>query len=57
MAHFVYATNRSGVYEIWLRNRADASERLLVSSRDMPDTLSEDNILDCAFSPDGSRVA
>jgi Tol biopolymer transport system component len=56
-AHFAYATSRSGVREIWLRNRADASERLLVSARDMPDTLAEDNILDCAFSPDGSRVA
>ncbi len=56
-AHFVHATNRSGVYEIWLRNRADASERLLVSSHDMPDPSSGDNILDCAFSPDGSRVA
>jgi Tol biopolymer transport system component len=56
-AHFVYATNRSGVYEIWLRNRADTSERLIASSRDMPDSASDDTILDCTFSPDGSRVA
>jgi Tol biopolymer transport system component len=55
--HFVYSTSRSGVYEIWLRNRADGSERLIVNSRDMPDSTSDDTILDCAFSPDGSRVA
>jgi eukaryotic-like serine/threonine-protein kinase len=55
--HFVYSTNRSGVDEIWLRNRADATERLVVSTRDMPDTRTDDHILDCAFSPDGSRVA
>ena len=56
-AHFVYATSRSGVYEIWLRNRADASERLIISTRDLPDNAPDDIILDCAFSPDGSRVA
>ena len=36
--HFVYATNRSGAYEIWLRNRADGSERLIASARDMPES-------------------
>jgi Tol biopolymer transport system component len=53
--HFAYITDRSGADEIWLRNRQDGSERLVVgrgkSSGD------EIHLLDCAISPDGSRVA
>jgi len=54
--NFAYATNRDGSYEIWLRNRRDGSERLIVSERDFPEGKS-DGFLDCAISPDGSRVA
>ena len=62
-AHFVYVTRRSGADEIWLRDRADGSERLIASARELAadprkeDLLWEDALLDCAFSPDGSRVA
>jgi serine/threonine protein kinase len=55
--HFAYVTNRSGDYEIWLRNRTDGSERLIVSTRDLPHSGSTTYFLDCAMSPDGSRVA
>jgi Tol biopolymer transport system component len=55
--NFAYSTDRSGTGEIWLRNRRDGSERMIVSARDFPDHLSIDNFLDCAISPDGSRVA
>jgi eukaryotic-like serine/threonine-protein kinase len=54
--HFVYATNRDGANEIWLRNRQDGSERMIVSAKDFPDGKS-DGFLDCVISPDGSRVA
>jgi eukaryotic-like serine/threonine-protein kinase len=54
--HFVYATNRDGGNEIWLRNRRDGSERMIVSAHDFPDGKS-DGFLDCEISPDGSRVA
>src|SRR5581483_7347036 len=33
-AHFAYSTSRNQYYEIWLRNRADGSERRIVSARD-----------------------
>ncbi len=54
--HFAYATDRDGTYEIWLRNRRDGSERRIVSAHDFPDGQA-DSFLDCAISPDGSRVA
>jgi Tol biopolymer transport system component len=54
--HFAYATNRGGSQEIWLRNRRDGSERMIVSARDFSDGKT-DGFLDCAISPDGSRVA
>jgi len=53
---FAYATNRDGSNEIWLRNRRDGSERMIVSAHDFPDGKSN-GFLDCAISPDGSRVA
>jgi len=56
-AHFAYATDRSGVYEIWLRSRQDGSERMIVSAHDFPDDTAGIAFLDCAISPDGSRVA
>jgi serine/threonine protein kinase len=52
--HFAYSTDRSGAPEIWLRNRTDGSERLIVSRRELPAA----NVFnDCAISPDGGRVA
>jgi eukaryotic-like serine/threonine-protein kinase len=53
-AHFAYATDRSGISEVWLRNRADGTERLIAGSRDFPETGAG---IDCEVSPDGSRVA
>jgi serine/threonine protein kinase len=49
-----YVTNRSGVQEIWLRNRTDGSERLIVSERQFG---AAEWLFDCAVSPDGTRVA
>jgi TolB protein len=51
---FVYSTDRSGAAEIWLRNRADGSERLIVGRREFPEGST---LMDCAISPDGGRVA
>jgi Tol biopolymer transport system component len=56
-AHFAYITDRNGHDEIWLRNRADGSERRIVSTLDFPGASEGDLFLDCAISPDGSRVA
>ena len=52
--HFAYITDRNGAREIWLRNRADGSERLIVGQKEFP---GEASFLDCAISPDGSRIA
>jgi Tol biopolymer transport system component len=51
--HFAYSTDRIGAPEIWLRNRVDGSERLIVSRRELP---AANVFLDCAISPDGDRV-
>jgi len=51
---FVYSTDRSGAPEIWLRNRADGSERLIAGRKEFPEVST---LLDCAISPDGGRVA
>jgi TolB protein len=51
---FAYVTYRSGSPEIWLRNRADGSERLIVGAKELP---SVDLLYDCLISPDGSRLA
>jgi hypothetical protein len=52
---FAYATDRSGAYEIWLRNRQDGSEGLIAGQKDF---LGGANVLlDCAISPDGGRIA
>jgi Tol biopolymer transport system component len=56
-AHFAYVTDRNGHDEIWLRNRTDGSERRIVSTLDFPHSSDGDLFLDCAISPDGSRVA
>ncbi len=52
--HFAYVTDRSGLPEIWLRNRMDGSERRIVDSTMLPETT---ELTDCAISPDGTRVA
>ncbi len=51
--HFAYVTDRSGVEEIWIRNRNDGTERL----QPTPHASVTDTIYDCDFSPDGARVA
>jgi len=51
--HFAYVTDRSGVEEIWIRNRNDGTERL----QPTPHASATDTIYDCDFSPDGARVA
>jgi serine/threonine protein kinase len=51
---FAYSTDRSGAAEIWLRNRLDGSERLIAGKKDIGDVV---QILDCAISPDGNRIA
>jgi serine/threonine protein kinase len=54
--HFAYITDRNGRPEIWLRNRADGSERLIVGQKEFPGEASV-FLLDCAISPDGNRIA
>lgn len=54
-AHFAYITDRSGADEIWLRDRRDGSERLIVGNGGS--SGDEIHLLDCDISPDGSRVA
>jgi len=53
--HFVYATDRSGQYEVWLRSRQDGSERLIAGPKHFAGASGV--LLDCTISPDGSRVA
>jgi Tol biopolymer transport system component len=54
-SRFAYIRNRSGADEIWLRDRQDHSERLIVgiggSREDAP------ALPDTAISPEGRRVA
>ena len=52
---FAYITSRSGGDEIWLHNRQDGSDRLLVGYKDSKGD--PPRMLDTAISPDGSRVA
>jgi Tol biopolymer transport system component len=52
--HFAYVTDRSGAPEIWLRNRMDRSERRIVDSTILPEAT---ELMDCAISPDGTRLA
>jgi roadblock/LC7 domain-containing protein len=53
--HFAYVTDRSGADEIWLHNRQDGSERVVVGYGGRQDDAPR--MLDTAISPDGSRVA
>jgi len=53
--HFAYITARTGVAEIWLRNRSDGSERRIAGQQEFGDEESE--FFDCAISPDGNHVA
>ena len=53
--HFAFATDRSGDYEVWLRNRQDRSERRIAGQGDFPGGARE--LLECSISPDGSRIA
>jgi Tol biopolymer transport system component/predicted Ser/Thr protein kinase len=51
--HFAYVTDRSGAQEIWIRNRNDGTER----RQPTPQVAAGNPIYDCAFSPDGARIA
>jgi Tol biopolymer transport system component/DNA-binding winged helix-turn-helix (wHTH) protein len=53
---YAYATDRSGIYEIWLRNEEEGSERPLVTQKDFGNDKTS-HILDVTFSPDGQRIA
>lgn len=53
-AQFAFATTRNGDPEIWLRNFADNTERLIVGPKELPDTAA---LYDCAISPNGTRIA
>ena len=53
---YAYATDRTGIYEIWLRNETDGSERPLVTQKDFGSDKTA-LILDVKFSPDGQRIA
>jgi eukaryotic-like serine/threonine-protein kinase len=52
--HIAYVTDRIGSPEIWLRNRIDGSERRIVDSTILPEAT---ELMDCAISPDGTRLA
>ena len=52
---FVYATDRSGTYELRLHNQQDGSERLIAGQKQFGGDAGV--LLDCTISPDGSRVA
>jgi hypothetical protein len=51
---FLYVTDRSGKPEIWLHNRVDGSERLIVGAQQLPGLSA---LLDLEVSPDSTRVA
>ena len=55
-SRFAYVTDRSGVQQLWLRNRKEGLEQLIASPKDFPGT-SAPTFLDSAISPDGTRVA
>jgi hypothetical protein len=52
--HFAYVTDRNDSPDIWLRNQADGSARLIAGSRELPGASA---LFDADISPDGSRVA
>ena len=52
---FAYISDRGGADELWLRNRHDGSDRLIVGGE--PHRSDSPDLLDTAISPDGSRVA
>ncbi|MBV8902263.1 MAG: serine/threonine-protein kinase [Acidobacteriia bacterium] len=54
-AHFAYITARSGMAEIWLRNRVDGSERRIAGQKEFG--VEESQFFDCAISPDGNHIA
>jgi eukaryotic-like serine/threonine-protein kinase len=53
--HFAYITNRNGAQEIWLRDGTDGSERRIAGQKEFG--TGESRFLDCAVSPDGTRIA
>ena len=55
-SRFAYVTNRSGVDQLWLRNRSQGLEQLIAAPKDFPGVPSP-VFLDSAISPDGTRVA
>jgi len=55
-SRFAYVTNRSGMDQLWLRNRNQGLEQLVTGSKDFPGVPSL-QFLDSAISPDCTRVA
>jgi len=53
--HFAYITSRNGAQEIWFRDRTDGSERRIAGQKEFG--AGESRFLDCAVSPDGTRIA
>lgn len=53
---FAYSSDRTGIPEIWLKNRRDGSERPLVGAKDFP-KLWVLALTEPAISPDDQRVA
>ena len=51
---FAYVTDRNDRPEIWLRNQADGSERLIAGPSELPGASA---LFDSEISPDGGRVA
>ena len=55
-SRFTYITNRSGMDQVWLRNRNQGLEQLIAGPKEFPGVPSL-QFLDSAISPDGTRVA
>ncbi len=55
-SRFAYVTDRTGLDQMWLRNRSQGSEQLIVGPKSLPG-LSYKGMLDSAISPDGTHVA
>jgi hypothetical protein len=53
--HFAYVKDQNGASEIWLGNRTDGSEKLIVGQKDFP-AEARVEFRDCVISSDGRRV-
>jgi serine/threonine protein kinase len=51
---FVYGTDRTGIAELWLRNRSDGSEQRIAPAGKVSEST---HFIDSVVSPDGNRVA